>query len=465
MHDTAIRFAVLAALLQLACSGSKRPADDAAPTNDADAPVVAGGESSEFSGGGVPGGYCPIEVSRTPLDFAREDVAAFLDLAVGHHELPLRWSKAFPDDAIRGFEENTNVVLDVTAIAVEDVVCSTGGAGGYEAEGLDGRTQRRFDFDIALSTADGAVQAAFPARFYPLRDACLPSEGSCVIVDRLLSGGAVALEFDDIGGSLELGVDPELVVASNTFSVQLDFSERGVRGTLSSNVTLSRPVLGGDTPRWSPVSGVFPPPDAGCERGMRVPLDEPLADLGDTPRAAYEAAFSEFPAPITAVWQDPQHPGELSWTQLTLTPSTPAHACTEGGGVRVHTSLRLETSDGLLRAEAPVIAGIGRLPVPGGQTMLAATDVRATRAWMPLEEFRLAAGIGDVDLGLAEYGTFALYQSFNVDGGQLQGEFNLAKWENYDALRIDDTSLRWCAGSECEHLWCALTATAESDCL
>jgi len=166
MHQHGARSIALTSLLVglVACSEAKRPSFEPSAAD------YAGGETSEFSGGNVPLGYCPIEESRTALDLERDDVASWLALATGHHTIDLRWRKVFPDPAIRGFEESTTLSLDVTPISAEDVVCRTGGAGGYEAEGVDGRVLRRFELGIELSTADGAVQAAFPARFFPLRD-------------------------------------------------------------------------------------------------------------------------------------------------------------------------------------------------------------------------------------------------------------------------------------------------------
>lgn len=244
----------------------------------------------------------------TPLDLERADVAAFLGLAVGQHEVPLRWSREFPDDAIRGFEEDTRLVLDVTAISAEDVWCSTGGAGGDEAGGRDEWTQRRFELGVALSTADGAVVTSFRGRFFPLSNVPM-------LAGRRLLGGTT-LPFEELDGALELGLDPELTDAETTFAVYLGFDEQGLEGTLGARVRLPGPVFGDDTPPWSPVWAAFPAANAKCETGRRVPLDEPLASLGDTPRAAYLAALSRLPGPSTGVWQDPEAPRELAWTDL-----------------------------------------------------------------------------------------------------------------------------------------------------
>lgn len=162
----------------------------------------------------------------TPLDLERADVAAFLGLAVGQHEVPLRWSREFPDDAIRGFEEDTRLVLDVTAISAEDVWCSTGGAGGDEAGGRDEWTQRRFELGVALSTADGAVVTSFRGRFFPLSNVPM-------LAGRRLLGGTT-LPFEELDGALELGLDPELTDAETTFAVYLGFDEQGLEGTLGA---------------------------------------------------------------------------------------------------------------------------------------------------------------------------------------------------------------------------------------
>ena len=222
--------------------------------------------------------------------------------------MPLRWSRGFPDDAIRGFEEDTRLVLDVTAISAEDVRCSTGGAGGDEAGGRDEWTQRRFELGGALSTADGAVVTSFRGRFFPLSNVPM-------LAGRRLLGGTT-LPVEELGGALELGLDPELTDAETTFAVYLGFDEQGLEGTLGAHVRLPGPVFGDDTPHWSPVWAAFPAANAECETGRRVPLDEPLASLGDTPRAAYLAALSRLPGPSTGVWQDPEAPRELAWTDL-----------------------------------------------------------------------------------------------------------------------------------------------------
>jgi hypothetical protein len=437
MHRLPIRVASLGLLLLGACgqSASERRA----------ASQVAGGESSEFSGGDAPLGFCPVEVSRTPLALDSDEVAGWIALVEGHHELSLRWRREFPSDGIRGFEERTVLSLDATPTAAEEVVCSNGDSGGYEVEGLEGRHLRRFDFAVELSTADGAIHGASPLRFFPLRDVDGPGE-------RLMLGGAV-LPFEELAGTLELGVDPEL--ASDTQTLQLDFSfdQQGVTGSVTPWVSLPGPVLGDDTPRWAPVRGVFPAPDEGCEFGSSVPLDTRLDVLDGSPRAAYEAARARLPVgPIAAAWEDPaQAPGSFTQTEVTLSAGMPTRACRVGADIQVYASLHIESADGRIAAEPSIIASVSRVgtfQMAGGPT------------WTPSAEFVASSGVKDLDLSLADYGGLSVNQTFDADeaGEALEGELDVVKWES-DFARAASPVLRWCAGTECDRYWCLLTST------
>jgi len=396
-----------------------------------------------------------VVLSRTPLDLASEDVAGWAPLVEGHHEIPLRWRRAFPSDTIRGFEESTVLSLDVTLIAAEDAVCSNGGNGGYETEGLDGQHVVRFELAMDLSTADGAIRGSVQQSFYPLRDVTVAGE-------RIVVGGGW-VPFEEIAGTLELGVDPELESATQMLSVQLNFDEQSVKGVLTPWVYLPAPALGDDPPRWAPIAGDFPAPDEGCEAGHSVPLDAHLDLLGDTPRSAYERARSRFPTgPIKAAWEDQLHtPGSFTWTEVMLGAGEPTHACLNDSGVDLYTSLRIESSDGIVLAEPSVIATVDS-PTAGGS---AASAVRlftsTTPRWTPSAQFEATAGIRDLDLGLAEYGELYLRQAFIIDADhdQLQGEFHVAKWENYSERPLDRPVLLWCAGADCERFWCLRAAT------
>jgi hypothetical protein len=432
----------------VACGEAKRPSVESGAAD------YAGGETSEFSGGDVPLGYCPIEESRTVLDLERDDVASWLALATGHHTIDLRWRKAFPDAAIRGFEENTTLSLDVTPISAEDVVCRTGGAGGYEAEGVDGRVLRRFELGIELSTADGAIRAAFPARFF---------RNVNYAGDRILEGGIGQLPFADVAGTLELGVDPALFGVTQTLSVLLIFDGQAPRGTIEPWVTLR--YVGSSTPRWSPVTATFPAPGAGCDVGSLIPLDEPYPPIGGTPRAAYDELRALFPeSPVKGAWLDdiagPVEPGDLLWADVSLRAGEPRHACglNDSAGIHIYTTVRIETADGRVRAEPSVIADIGGLSASRPRELT--SSMMSTSGWMPRSEFEASAGVPELELGRAEYAAFRLFQSFSAVDGQLQGELRLLKWEDYRASVLDKPALYWCAGPDCERRWC-IEATAD----
>jgi hypothetical protein len=451
MHQHGARSIALTSLLVgvVACSDAKRPSFEPG------AAEYAGGETSEFSGGSMPLGYCPIEESRTALDLEQDDVASWLALATGQHTIDLRWRKLFPDPAIRGFEESTTLSLDVTPISAEDVVCRTGGAGGYEAEGIDGQIQRRFELGIELSTADGAVQARFPARFFPLRDG--NDAGQPILV------GGIGLPLADVAGTLELGVDPALFGATQTLSVQLTFDGQAPRGTIESWVTLY------DGKRWSPVTATFPAPTAGCDVGSLVPLDEPYPPLGVTPRAAYEELRALFPqGPVTGAWLDelegPVTPGDLPWADVSLRAGEPRHACAPGDstGIHIYTSLRIETADGRVRAEPSVVADIG---FTASRPRELTASMTSTSGWITRPEFEASAAVPELELGRAEYAAFNLYQSLSAADDQLQGELRLLKWERYRARGVDKPALRWCAGPDCERRWCIEATADEARCL
>jgi hypothetical protein len=415
---------------------------------------VAGGESSEFSGGEIPAGYCPVVVSRTELDPGRADLAPWMALAAGHREVPLRWTRGLPDDTIRGFEERTELLLDVTAVVVEDVVCGPGPVESYESSGFE-RNLRRFELSIELSSADGAVHASFQQPFLPSIDA---KTGA-----RLLSGGA-QLPFEETSGTLELGAVPEARVDSKTLYVNLTFSEQAVVGSITPWILLQGPYsIGGGRPAWVPVSGVFPAPDEGCDAGTAVGLDEQVDVLRDTPRNAYEQARSKIPAePVRAAWTE----RPLVWTEVTLSAGALTHACRHGDDVQLYTSLRIESADGVLDTEQPMLATIfPHEPLPDGSASPAQLYMGARSGWAPRANFEASAGFQNLDLGNAEYGTLALSFHLDLDQTELQGDLYAGKWEDYVEV-IASPSLHWCAGARCARIWCVMAATDDgSSCL
>jgi hypothetical protein len=328
---------------------------------------------------------------------------------------------------------------------------------GYETSGYRALL-RRLELSVALSTADGAVRAAFQGPFVSAPDA----DGG-----RYLSGGET-LPIDELEGTLQLGVDPELAVAESTMSVYVAFGEQGVSGALTPWIILPGPYdIGGGRPSWTPVSGVFPAPDEGCHVGAGISLDEIADGLGDTPRAAYDLARASLPAEhVTAAWEDAsQWPPTLTWTELSLRPGAATHACSNGGTVDVYAPLGLESADGLLLAEYPVVANVSLRSARAGQPR-SATDITLSVAsgWALPADFQATAGIGELDLGRADYGSVYVFQSFSVTRGELRGELHVTKWEDHVATSAELPGLSWCAGPGCERYWCGRASPDDGSC-
>jgi hypothetical protein len=337
------------------------------------------------------------------------------------------------------------------------------GAGGYEAEGIDGSTLRRFQLGIELSTSDGAVRAEFSAPFFPVRSGT--GQGQPILF------GGIDLPLADVAGTLEIGVDPDLADSTQTLTVSLGFYGEAPRGVLISTVTLPGPVLGYDMPRWSPVRGEFPLPsdDPSCDVGTLVPLDEPLASLVETPRAAYEAVRGRFPsAPIQGIWVEeldsPREVGELPWVDVTLRPSEPIRACAANGNVDIYATLLVETGDGRVRAEPEVVANIGRSLSPEGQRRDFSLTMTSRSEWMLPPEFEAVAGVSDIDLGEAEYASFSLFATFSSERDLLTGDFQLVQWQDYFSRAVGGTHLHWCSGAVCARRWCQRATFSEAGC-
>jgi hypothetical protein len=461
MHPDRVWMAWLGFSVLAACETSQprspaRVAEaDPSQTTPAEPAQIAGGQTSEFSGGNVPYGYCPHVASRTSLDLARADVAALVALAAGQHEVPLRWRREFPDERIRGFEERTSLLLDVQVLAAEDVLCeSVPGDTGYETAGYR-QLLRRLELAVEFSTADGAVKGSFQQPFV----ASTSATGQ-----RDLFGGE-RFPIDELEGALELGVDPGLQTESQTLTLWLTFNEQGASGEFMSVVMLPGPYrIDGSRPSWVPVRGTFPAPGEGCEAGPAIALDEPNDLVGDTPRAAYELARAPFPAqPLRAAWYDPRHEaGALTWTELTLRPGLATHACLNGRDVEVYAPLRLESADGLLVMEATVASRVYLQPALAGQARaLHDFSMSGWDPWTPRAEFEAIAGMPDLDLGLAVYGSRTLFQAFDLDAQRLQGALGVRKWENYEEISLERPVLNWCEGDGCEAYWCLFAAIAD----
>jgi hypothetical protein len=441
MHTERLVWASLAGTLLAACGDSSGPSQPARATSTS----IAGGETSEFSGGSVPLGYCPVVVSRAPLDLASEEAATWTALAAGHHDIALRWRRAVPDDTIRGFEEDTRLSVDVTPIAAEELVCSNGGNSGYETEGLEGR-QLRFELAVALSTEDGAIRTSFQSVF-------LTPPG-----ERVLIGGAL-LPFADNAGTLELGLDPSLPLESQTLQISLQFGEQSAFGKITPRVALPASDAADEAPSYEPIAAEFPAPDVGCDVGRSVSLDAHQSAFGATPRAAYAAALSLLPAAaLDAAWFAPNAPSvALAWTHVTLRAGAPERACFYDSSVMVYTSLHLESADGGAAGELPIIARLFRILPEDRAGFAVGLDMWAAQSWKPRAEFVASSVIPGVQLGEAEYAAQELYTAVDVDHDQeeLLGELSVQKWQDYAASRVEQPVLRWCGGVACERdSWC-----------
>jgi hypothetical protein len=442
MHIPRLVSASLAATLLAACGDSTGSSQPARATSTS----IAGGETSEFSGGSTPLGYCPVILSRTALDLARDDVTPWTDLAAGHHDVALRWRRAVPDDTIRGFDVDTRLSIDVVPVAAEELLCNNGDY-SYQPEGLERWRSRRFDLAIELSTADGAIRMSFQSVFHTLSG------------ERGLLGEAI-LPFADNAGALELGLDPSLPLDSQALYIWLQFSEQGTFGAITSRVTLPAADVTDAASFYDPIAAEFPAPDVGCNEGRSVPLDTHQSEFGATPRGAYEAALSLLPsAPLDAAWFAPNQPSvALAWTDVTLTAGAPERACFHDSWLMVYTSLHIESADGGAAGELPVIARLFRILPEDHAGLAVRIDMRAAENWTASAEFMASGVVRDVQLGEAEYAAQQLYATaVDVDRDQeeLRGELAVQKWQDYAASRVDQPVLRWCGGLACERdSWC-----------
>src|SRR5687767_3650597 len=153
-------------LLLAACGGNSQ--NRLSPT----AADVAGGETSEFSGGNI--AYCPDEgATFTALDVESPELAPWVALVAGQHEAPLGWTAAFASDAIGGYEPRTRISLDVRVLGARDVVFGENSL-GYEGSDCNGTRAREIQLAVALRTADGALSGQFEHWVTPRVDENMP---------------------------------------------------------------------------------------------------------------------------------------------------------------------------------------------------------------------------------------------------------------------------------------------------
>ena len=234
---------------------------------------VAGGETSEFTGGGDP---CDEIASSEPVALDDPEVASWVAMAQGHHEQTLGWRRLVLSDEVVGYEEHTSVSIDVNVLGGRDIVYGSGGT--PELSGCDGLRDRQIELEITLATADGAVATTYRNWFQP---AATDTRGMVLRPGGFNIDGAGVI---DLSGTLELRPEPALG-GTPLFWLDIELSADSVRGSLV-------PVLMPEDSAWNlslwgPIEAVFPDDPCGSQ-GRSIGLDEPFTGLISTPRALYE---------------------------------------------------------------------------------------------------------------------------------------------------------------------------------
>jgi hypothetical protein len=418
-------------VLLVACGDGDR-ASRSGPSAATD---VAGGETSEFSGGSL--AYCPeAGATVTALDLESDELRPWLALADGHHEATLGWTAAFVSDALGGYQPHTSVSLDVTVLGARDVVFGANDF-GYEGSGCEGQRQRQFLLGIALRTSDGALSGQFEHWVSPALDEKVPG-------GRYLSSTLKADNWNyplaGFESALELDVQPEGELGRE-LRFQLSFDAESARGSVAPYITSREPSSETGRGSWSPLAGVFP--DNGCAPGWPVGLDAVDPALQETPNDAYarvRAALER--APVPAVWQRNVPPGDIEtrWTEVSLRAGEPTHACRDFQGVLVHAPLAVDTADGLVHYRTTLVTRLG----PGyaeGQNVYAPL--------LPVADFEAATGVSGVEFGSVEYAGVGVGVYSGAAADQLLGTLGLSKWEGFETRSLEQ-SLEWCAGPGCE---------------
>ncbi|MET0414374.1 MAG: hypothetical protein ABW217_23890 [Polyangiaceae bacterium] len=155
-------------LLIVACGqGTKQPSSAPTGLEQSD---VAGGETSEFSGGDI--SYCP-EAGATfvPLGLESEELEPWVAMVQGEYDTTLEWQPGLVGDAGSDAVTRTRLQLDIDVVSAQDVVF--GATPGYEAERCEGTRELRLLLAVALRTADGALSGSFQHWVSPAKNAQL----------------------------------------------------------------------------------------------------------------------------------------------------------------------------------------------------------------------------------------------------------------------------------------------------
>lgn len=436
------RFAALCAvsLLVVACGEGTKERGSTSTQGD-----VAGGETSEFSGGNI--AFCPEEgATYIPLDLAAPGIASWLPLAEGQHELPLRWSPQFAASAaVSGYEEHTNVVLDVHVVSARDVVFGEANL-GYEGSGCKGSRQRRFELAVDLRTADGALAGSFTHWVSPVTNPELPGGRYLASTSKAGNGSYPLASFSS---ALALDVDlGEATEQARDLQVFLTLYVAGLRGALGVQLTTWGPNAWGYV---SPIAARFP--DDGCELALPVPLDERAGLLVDTPRGAYRRVRAQLErSPVPALWRETLEPPRAGRsTEVTLSAGEPTHACRDFQGIYVEAPLTVQSADGLVNHTQTMAT---RVYVAGGGAGGVGSASSGNVPLVPSADFARITGLADFDLGDSAYGGVALRSAAAPDGSR-EGTLSATDWLDGEERPIEPT-LAWCDGPECARFWCGL---------
>lgn len=442
----------LVSLLALACGGGGGERTST-PMRTA-ASDIAGGQTSEFSGGSI--AFCPETLSNTSFALDAPGVAEWVELADGHHELSLGWRKLFAIDTLTGFEEHTRLLLDVNVLGARELVYGAGGSDNYEVSGCEGLRELQLEIEGDLETADGALRGPFRQWLRAERDPAAPG-GRRLFTTSLKDESNGSHLLSDFASTLDLGI--EVAATDSQYLVLgLGFDGESAHGYLGPSLLRAGPA--NEPPSvWSPVEGTFP--DVGCGSNLltrALPLDETSAVLGETPRAAFERFASSGPATFEAAWQQPgrgeEPPRVLSQTEVELRLGSAEHACILGDTVSVHTSVAVVTADGVVNLTQPGVLGLQRGRGPG---------VGFESVWIPNAHFEAATGMRGVELGSGEYGALRLHHDDNGDG-EFEGSLRVQKWQNFELQLSEQPELKWCGGEDCGFFWCRLTTSNPSAC-
>jgi hypothetical protein len=428
---------VAALALFVACgNGAKEAHSEAEP--GLGVTTVAGGETSELSGGNI--AYCPeAGASFTPLALESAEIARHVSLAEGHHEASLLWQSAFVTDVVGGYAEHTRVSLDVTVLSARDVLFGEANL-GYEGSGCRGTRQRQIELAINLSTKDGALGGSFRHWVTPANALDLPGSPLLASTSKADNFGYPLRDFES---TLELDAQ-SVVELGRELRVQLGFDAEAVRGSLQLSITTREPASESGRGLFVPLAAVFP--DDGCAPALPVSLDAAVAELGATPRDAYQRLRAGMESgPIRAGWWDESDPSQfdVEWTEVTLRGGEPTYACLSAQGVLVYAPLSIESADGRVSHTRTIASTLradgaesgGSLPLMRGQ------------------DFERATGVHGFDFAGIEYASVYVSLLANRAGSELQGWLMATQWEATEEHALG-RALEWCSGLGCDAFWC-----------